>query len=171
MGDQVVVKKLQFHHILFCYDPIILFHGCRVILILLLLLINIIRFFLRPKLKVGVLDADEELRNLLILLPRVVLAYNKLWQAREGEKVIVHDTLMFDYLDEFLIHYVHLIVGIFRLFDQSQQIFRGLSTFRHTSQEIIQRLLIFVLSAKIVLEVRVDLVALMYQLLVVREHD
>lgn len=85
--------------------------------------------------------------------------------------MIVHDALLVDNLDEFLVHLVHIIVSVLCLVDQPAQVFRVLSTFGHSSEEVVQCLLVLVLTAQVVLKVGVDLVALVDELLVVGEHD
>ena len=108
MRGHKVIQKLQLNHVLFCDDPVVLLlgRGTASILLLLLLLLLLVNVFwlglILTELDVSVFDPDKQLRDLLVLLPWVVLAHNELRKTCEGEVITVHDALLLDELDELI---------------------------------------------------------------------
>ena len=106
MRGHKVIQKLQLNHVLFCDDPVVLLlgRGTASILLLLLLLLLLVNVFwlglILTELDVSVFDPDKQLRDLLVLLPWVVLAHNELRKTCEGEVISVHDALLLDNIDE-----------------------------------------------------------------------
>ena len=136
--------------------------------VVLLLLVFVSLFFLFSSLssllQVSIFDAYKKLLKQVVVLSRVVLAHDHFRQASEGKEMAVHDTLSLDSSNKVRVQVVNLQIGVFCLDNVPIQVIwlESLSCLWQTAQEVVQRLLILVASAKVVLEVRVDLLALLH---------
>ena len=178
MRGHKVIQELQLNHVLLGDDPVILLLGrgtARVLLaiLLLLLLINVFWLcFILAELDVSVLDADKQLRDLLVLLPWVVFAHNEFRKTCEGEVLTVHDALLFDELDELVEDLLNISMRDVLFVDEPLDL-RWLDfgrVFGQADEEIIQILLVLVLPSQVVLKLCVHLTALVNDALIIGEH-
>lgn len=176
MRRQEVIEELKVNHVFFRdYSVVFLlcWHVGILVLILFLLVVNVVGLLLRPELQIGILDRNKQLGNLLVLLSRIILAYDQLRKACEREEVIVHDAFVLHNSHKLLVKRMELGKHIICLLYQAGQVIwlETLSTLREADQEANECFFVFVLSPQVILEVRVDLVALMHEGQVIGEHD
>ena len=81
----------------------------------------------------------------------------------------VHDTLSLDSRDKVRVQVVNLQIGVLCLDDVPIQVIwlESLGCLRQATQEVVQRLLVLIASSEVVLEVRVDLLALLHKLAII----
>lgn len=138
-------------------------------MLLAVFIILVLFLLLCALLKVGVLDLDEHLRDRFVLLASVILSHDQVWKTREVEEVDLHDALGFHVVGELREELVLLQMGSLLFENHAAQVFRldALGRFWQLCQEVEQRLFILVSFAQIVLEVCVELAALVDDVLVI----